>query len=776
MAKKSVQRVSSRKQTRPAESATRKKIDRILTNLGWQIDEESAECTVFTERAKTTVENRNLKGKRPDYVLYAPGTERPIAVIETKRPGVTLAAAIQKASEEYAAPLGINIVFACDGGLVESFDRRSRGPLQQDDEPVTELLPVSLLLRFEAEGPSLYTPTKTQQTKQELIRIFAQANDLLRKEGLREGIERFTEFSNLLFLKLISEIEEDRARRGEQRRLEKRFCWSAFSAKPAAEMLDYLNDTVLPRLVDSYNHSGEVFQSKLQIANADALKEIVDRLSTLALLDAESDVKGDAFEYFLKNSVTVGNDLGEYFTPRHIVRLIVELIDPRFQETVYDPCCGTGGFLIEAFRHISQKVAKTFATRRVLEEETIYARELTGTARIAKMNMILAGDGHTNIFQMDALRNPVKAKYNVVLTNFPFSQQTDFGNLYGLNTDSANPVFLKHVIDACVDGGRIGVVVPEGLLFDERSHCVAVRKILTQSCSLEAVIALHDFVFRPYTGQPTSILILAKGSATKSVWFYDIGEDGFEKTSSKKGRPPRKGVNHLVELRGIWSEKPNTERSFTVPIDRIRKNDYKLSLSSYRQREERSDWVPLGGKDGVCEIKLGATPKTDMRTYWDGPHPWATISDMTARHVIRTDRTITPAAVENTSVKLLPKGTVLLSFKLSIGKVAIAGCDLYTNEAIAGLIPKDGRVLPEYLYHLLPAIDLRAYMQPAAKGKTLNKTILEGIRIPVPPLPDQRAFIKAMNELEATAGELREQAADTNKEAQDLAQLQLARA
>ncbi len=767
--------MAARRQTRPKESATRKKIDRILSNLGWQTDEEAPECNVFTERCKTVEQNKLLKGKEPDYVLYASDSDRPIAIIETKRPGETLAIAIEKAVRDYAVPLDVNVVFACDGALIETFDRRSSGPLLQDDEPLTDLLTESLLLRFADEGPCLFTATTTQQTKEELIRVFAQANDLLRKEGLREGIERFTEFSNLLFLKLISEIEQDRQRRGEARRLESRYCWEAFATKSAHEMLDYLNDTVLPRLVDSYNHSGEVFQRRLQIGNASTLKEIVDRLSELALLDAESDVKGDAFEYFLKHSVTVGNDLGEYFTPRHIVKLIVGLVDPCYQETVYDPCCGTGGFLIEAFHHIAQKVKKTPATRNVLENETIYGRELTGTARIAKMNMILAGDGHTNIVQADALKAPVRAKYNVVLTNFPFSQETDYGTLYGLDTADANPVFLKHVLEACADGGRIGVVVPEGLLFGETQHNVKVRRILTETCELHAVIALHDYVFRPYTGQPTSILILTKGRRTKRVWFFDIEEDGFEKTTRKNGRPPTPGTNHLVDLRGVWSEKPDTARSFSVDIDRIKDNSYKLSLSSYRERQERSDWTPLGGDEGLCDIKIGATPRTDERRFWGGPHPWATITDMSSRYVTRTGRTLSDAGIANSSVKLLPKGTVLLSFKLSIGKVAIAGRDLYTNEAIAGLVPKDGRVLPEYLYHLLPALNLRAYMQPAAKGKTLNKTILQTIRIPVPLKRQQQAFIKAMNKREAQTLHLREKAKDIDKDIRDLAQMQLVR-
>ena len=751
------------------ESAARKIIDGLLVHLGWEADETKPDCNVFTERAKTRVQTKRLRKKRPDYVLYTPDTDTPIAVIEAKRAGQTLDDAIEQATVLYAAPLAVDIVFATDGVLCQSFDRRSQEPLLLDGEPVVELLGPTLLRRFAEDGPRLNTPTKISQTKHELLSIFSTANDLLRKEGLREGIERFSEFSNLLFLKLISEIEHDRHERGEPRRLEPRYCWEAFANKPADEMLDYLNDTVLPRLVNSYNHSGDVFHRRLSIANPETLHSVVRRLSTLALLDAASDVKGDAFEYFLKHSVTVGNDLGEYFTPRHIVKLIVDLVDPAYMERVYDPCCGTGGFLIEAFRHIARKVKRTARSRRVLENDTIFGRELTATAKIAKMNMILAGDGHTHIHQRDCLESPVDGEYDIVLTNFPFSQETDYGPLYGFDTKDANPVFLKHVIDACVDGGRIGVVVPEGLLFTDSQQYENVRRYVLDKCEVVAVIALDEFVFRPYTGQPTAILILNKGkAATQPVWFYEVVDDGFEKTTRKRGRKPvGDGSNDLVHLRSMWSSKPDSDRSFAVEVNTIRDNGCKLSLSTYRQgaaQEESPQWRSLGGEEGVCDIVLGGTPSTNNDTYWGGEYPWVTISDMRDRYVTTTERTLTDAGLGASSVKALPKGTVLVSFKLTIGKVAIAGCELYTNEAIAGLVPKDDGVLPEYLYHLIPSINLRNYMQPAAKGKTLNKRILERIRIPVPPRSRQRAFIRKMNRLEAKAISLREQASALEQE------------
>ena len=419
--------------TKPLESATRTKINRILKNLNWNIDEFKKDCNVFTERVRTKKEQAKIKqkfpkGRFPDYVLYSSEDSKPIAIIEAKRIGVKLDKAIKQAID-YAECVDAKVVFAIDGGIVEVRWVEGKKLLKLDGQLITELLPEKTLLRFIGTGNELSSPQKITKTKEDLIRIFAKANDLLRQEGMREGIERFTEFSNFLFLKLIDEIEADRESRGEARRIEARYSWSAFCDKKPQDMLDYINDTVLPKLVDKYNHSGDVFSGKLTIKNANILKQIVNELSKLTLLDVDSDVKGDAFEYFLKNSVTVGNDLGEYYTPRHIVKLMVHLVNPKYGDKVYDPCCGTGGFLIEAYRHIKQSCNPTKSTLKVLEHDTIYGGELTGTAKIAKMNMILAGDGHTHIIQQDSLQSPKKELFDIVLTNFPFQQKTEYASI-----------------------------------------------------------------------------------------------------------------------------------------------------------------------------------------------------------------------------------------------------------------------------------------------------------------------------------------------------------
>ncbi len=741
--------------TSPLESATRKRIVENLKNLGWNTDEFSKNCNVYTERPRTKEERAKIrekfpKGKFPDYVLYSSDDFQPIAIIEAKRLGQNLEKALKQAMD-YADCLKIEIVFAVDGSIIEAQEVKTKSNLKLDGLIITELINEKLLLRFVEEGAEIFSPKNIIHTKNELIEIFSHANDLLRQEGMREGVERFTEFSNLLFLKLIDEIENDRENKGEKRKLDKIYCWSSFNKKPAKELLDYINDTVLPKLVGKYNRSGDVFQKELGIKNPTILKKIVDELSGLTLSNTDSDVKGDAFEYFLKNSITVGNDLGEYFTPRHIVKLIVDLVDPNFGDAVYDPCCGTGGFLIEAFKHIKNKCKLTNKNIDFLENKTIYGGELTGTAKIAKMNMILAGDGHTNIKQIDSLSKPIKGEYDIILTNYPFSQKTEFGSLYGLNTVDGNPVFLKHIIDALREGGRAGIVVPDGILFGTANDYIKVRKLLVETCDVKAIIQLDTAVFRPYTAQPTSILIFEKRKQTQKIWFFEVLEDGFKKTTSKKGRPPIK-KDDLPLLRTLWNDKTETERSFFVDFDRIKnssldKNNnssYKLFMNFYKPRKPIKNPKVLGE---ICEEPiLGGTPPKKEKDYYGNKYLWTTIADMKEKVITDTQLKLSEKGKEYLRSKEIKNGTLLMSFKLTLGKTAFAGKNLFTNEAICGLIPKDkfDETISEYLFYVLPLINYIPYAQRASKGLTLNKDLIPTVEVPFPDKTERKKVIEKM--------------------------------
>lgn len=589
--------------TKSLESATRKKIDYTLNGLNWKTDEESNDCNVFTERAKTKEQNKKFKGNFPDYVLYQSNSDNPIAIIEAKRKGEILDRALSQAIKKYAEPLGIFIIFVYDSTFVKTWDLRENKELTIDGQILKELISEERLLRFLEKGSNIEEVTpQVKHTRDELIRIFEWANNLLRKEGLR-NLDRFVEFSNILFIKIISEIEEDREKNGLPRRLDKDICWESFcEEKDSKKMLNYINNTVLKEgLAEEYNHTDDIFQEKLKIQNPQTVKDIVNKLTPLILLNTESEIKGDAFEYFLK-SLASGNDLGEYFTPRHIVKMMVDLIEPKFGDTVLDPFCGTGGFLIEAFRKMKNGVNKDDDNLvRRLKEISLFGVELTDTYKIAKMNMIITGDGHNNIVQSDTAKNEYWDKllenekdkdvlkelrkirgegFNVILSNIPYSQKTDYGNTYPIPSNNGDSIFIQHIIKSLKDSGKCAVIVPEGFLF--RIELKNIRKYLLETCNLDAVISLPSGLFLPYTGVKTDILIFTKGKPTKSVWYYRIGNDGYELNTNRKKLSGRNDIDELLE---IWLEKPDDKnragKFFWVNIEEIAKNDFNLSINTY---------------------------------------------------------------------------------------------------------------------------------------------------------------------------------------------------
>jgi len=726
------------RQTKLYETAIRKKIDSILSNLGWTIDEEDPNCNVTTEVPKTTDQQKKLNRKEGDYFLYRSESNEILAIIEAKKPDESISKAIKQGVELYAKPLGVNIVFGTDGTIVETYHIPDNKTLTLDDEEVTELLSEKELIKF-VKSSSVYTPTEVIYNKRELIRVFAKANNLLRKEGLREGVERFTEFANLLFLKLISEIEQDRENRGEPRRLKKDYCWESFAGlENGTVMLNYINGTILPYLVGKY--SGEVFQNTLAIQNPSILKEIVGELANLTLINVDSDIKGDAFEYFLKNSITVGNDLGEYFTPRHIVKLMVKLVDPKFGEIVYDPCCGTGGFLIEAFKHVKRKVKLDKETMYKLENETIYGVELTATAKIAKMNMILAGDGHTNIYQKDSLQNPVKEKYDVIITNFPFSQKTDYSNLYGFETKDANPIFLKHIIDALKDDGRAAVVVFQGILYDNMTVYKKIRRYMLENCSVEAVIQLHNYVFKPYTGVNTSILVLNKGKPTKKVWFFVVDNDGFEKTSSKKGRKRIQDTD-MTMLQDAWIDKSTTAKSWTVDIEEIKKNNYSLNADLYKPMNITMSSYPLINLNDEKYFDAVRGKEVGSATYCtiNEGVPYIRVGDLTGKgsSFVNTNATDFVLAEEN---------DILLSFDGTIGIVR-KGLSGAISAGMRRIRLKNTEVLfRDFVFFALQSKDVKDTMDKYSKTSTIIHAgkSFDYIRIPIPPIEIQKEIAKKL--------------------------------
>ena len=567
------------KRTHSKESATRKKVDKRLVELGWIIDEENPVCNVFTERAKTEEQNKKFKGNEPDYVLYKSGTDIPIAIIETKRKGENLEKALDNAIEKYAKPLDVKTIFAFDGSFLKTKHLDEDEKLTINNEPLKDFISEADLLRFVNTANILDEFENTKRhTRDELIIVFEDSSDLLRKEGLREGSERITEFSNILFLKYLSEMEVKKEKEGRKITIDKNKRWDKIKEKPDDEIIDFVNDTVFKHITKKYSDEKNIFENKLLINSGKTLKTIINKISEITLLDAESEVSGDAFEYFLKTAVTMGNDLGEYFTPRHIIDLMIDLVDPKVGEKIYDCACGTGGFLIASFDKLKSHIdPDDEISLKKLQKETLYGTELTNTYKIAKMNMILRGDGHNNIKKADSLENPLEDKYKVVVSNIPYSQKTDYGGNYAVETKDGDVAFVLHILKSLKKGGRACIIVPQGFLF-KKFVTQKAREYLLNNANVKAVIALPSGVFEPYAGVSTAIIYFEKGSKTKKTWFYHMKSDGY--TLNRK-RNKTDGVGDIKDIKEKFKNFSISKQSIIVGFDTIEKNNFNLTANRY---------------------------------------------------------------------------------------------------------------------------------------------------------------------------------------------------
>lgn len=366
---------------------------------------------------------------------------------------------------------------------------------------------------------------------------------------------------------------------GKTTTIDKNKRWDKIKEKSEEEIIDFVNDTVFTHIAKKYSSEKNIFENKLLIENGKTLKTIVDKLSKITLLDAESEVSGDAFEYFLKTAISLGNDLGEYFTPRHIVSMMIDIIDPKFGEKIYDPACGTGGFLISCFDKLKKRIDPNDDTLlKKLQKETLYGRELTNTFKIAKMNMILRGDGHNNIEKLDSLKNPIENEYKIVLSNIPYSQETDYGGNYAIETKNGDIAFVLHILKSLKDGGRACVIVPQGFLF--RGGIVGkAREYLLKNADVKAIISLPSGVFKPYTGVATAIIYFVKGKPTEKIWFYYMKNDGYTLDDRRKFID---GIGDIDDIKTRFVKFESVDKYCNIAdLKELAENEFNLNVSRY---------------------------------------------------------------------------------------------------------------------------------------------------------------------------------------------------
>lgn len=719
-----------------SEADIRMEIDEALKNKGWKLS--GIDRNVFAERQSDA--------GRADYLLKPTSRETPLIVIEAKRKGKDLNLALDQAkryAEEFKAP----IAYASDGSTIKTLHLKYMKPLMLNGEEVDQFITETLALQYLHNYEYDTIGKKVIKSRKELIQIFSGANKELRKEGLQAGIERFSEFCNILFLKIFSEEEEAREQAGLKLRIKKEYRWDYFRNKDGDELLSYVNDTVLKYFQKEY--SEDIFAS-LQLNNPKTLKRIINDLDPLSLVDTNSDIKGDAFEYFLKAYLAKQNkDLGEYFTPRHIVKTLVKLVNPRFGETVYDPFCGTGGMLIESFRHIHNKMPINQRNLEILRKETIYGSEITKNARITKMNMILTGDGHNNIKRQDSLKNPSEKKYDVIITNMPFSLGNfeEYSNNYSLGTPNGNNLCIEHCFDAIdskSSNPRIGIIIPEGILFDRKF--TKLRDYIYHNSEVESIVSLPSGAFKPYTDVKTSILYLTKirqkKEKQKFVWHFSVKNDGHALNTKRQKKEGENDLDIFLSFNNSESEDTLLHIGFNkLEMETIKKNDYISIPNPYKKFEFNSKFETIALGELIEEVTIRNNEDVVV---------WSVTND---KGFVPSDSRFNEqvASDDTSNYKIVPlNGFAYNPARINIGSIAFN--DLQEMGCVSPMYVvfkcKNEKILkPKYLYWLLQSKNLKEQIKLFAFGsvrQTLNFEDFCNMLIPLPSIEEQERVVSEL--------------------------------
>jgi len=464
--------------------------------------------------------------------------------------------------------------------------------------------------------------------------------DILWSGGVNNPMDSIEQISYLLFLRLLTEKDEVLATLDKKyKRIFSgkwaRFAWGNFVTLTGDALFDAIRNAIeslheLPGLTDT----GKLLfnRATLKIYDRPTLRAVVQEVDTLDLAAHEGhDVKGDMYEYLLSKLAMSGTN-GQFRTPRHIVDLIVALVDPQPGKRICDPACGTAGFLISAFEYIKRQHTKPADLKRGLADGTLlkpaqwkFLEEHGFTGYDNDANMVKIAILNLHLHQLEkaqvSLWNPLTAGYggvypgkrfDFILANPPFAGKIQDESIlsdlnYKLNTRATELLFLKWFIDHLADGGRAGVIVPNGVLFGSNNAVKAVRELLLTACDLQAVIGMPSGVFKPYSGVGTAALIFEKGRATESVWFYDLTADGF---SLDDKRTPI-AANDIPDVRTKWPAREEGPNSYRVPIEKIKENDWSLAGGRYKQvtAEAASHNTPAEILAEVLELESGITQR-----------------------------------------------------------------------------------------------------------------------------------------------------------------------
>ncbi|MCP5448420.1 MAG: N-6 DNA methylase [Chromatiaceae bacterium] len=450
--------------------------------------------------------------------------------------------------------------------------------------------------------------------------------------------------------------------------------WNEFKRMQAEEMLQHVQTKVFPFLRDmngeesnfTHHMKNAVFIIPKPALLVEAVKTI-DEIFEVMEKDSQEkgqafqDIQGDVYEMLLSEIATAGKN-GQFRTPRHIIKLMAELVRPQLGHRIADPACGSGGFLLGAYQYIVTELAKKAGAKdlqpdedgfvrtsvaagltekaQAILQESLYGYDIDSTmVRLGLMNLMMHGIDEPNIDYKDTLSKSFseEAEYDIVMANPPFTGSIDKGDInesFTLSTTKTELLFVENIYRLLKKGGTACVIVPQGVLFGSGGAFRNLRQLLVDRCDLKAVVTMPSGVFKPYAGVSTAILLFTKvwgpkdtvtKPATEHVWFYDMQSDGYsldDKRTKQDGHGDLQDIVAKFHARNPEVDTDRTQKWFMVPREEIanEENNFDLSLSRYKEDvfEEVHYDSPAVILDRLLKAEVGDVEDADLAKVQSG--------------------------------------------------------------------------------------------------------------------------------------------------------------
>lgn len=442
--------------------------------------------------------------------------------------------------------------------------------------------------------------------RQDLANDIWRACDIMRRDDGTTGIMEYVEqLSWLLFLEVFEAIETRFEMEATLKRkpyswiIGRPYGWSSWTKKDwlGNEIVEFVNNKLFPYLRDlKGSPERDVIANIFSDIPGNRMKSPYNLRDVISIIDEINFQNTDdihtvshIYEDLLKRLGSENRMAGEFYTPRPIVRFMVQMVDPRIGETVYDPACGSAGFLVESYTHMTESKTLTKKDYQFLQGQTFFGQEKKPLpCLLGMMNMILHEVLTPNIRRKNTLEDnirhiPEEQRYDVILTNPPFGgkENRQIQQNFPVQSQATELLFLEYIMKKLKVGGRCGMVVPEGTLFRGDAFAT-VKKELLERFNLHSIVSLPPGVFLPYSGVKTNLIFFDRPGPTKEIWCYEILPPAGQKFT--KGNPIQD--EHFSDCRAKFKERAVSGQSWVVPVEKIIENGYDLTAKNPNREED----------------------------------------------------------------------------------------------------------------------------------------------------------------------------------------------